>query len=223
MPSVISKFNNAARTIIGFVFILLHLGFGLFLNLGHFPWACISIWLSTLPSSFWDFISSRLKPSSIFVVVAPPPGAPASVLVAAVATVLGYGDDGFLLVGPADVSSVRASELPFGVRADGALLCGPDAVAAIVAKAPALFLCRPLLKGRLLEFISKALHFIVRRFSSVERRDCVNEDVSYFKSLTAAISKSGYHRKNTLFSRTRFLFNVWFFLTGPFRRDRLTS
>jgi hypothetical protein len=42
------------------LFILLHIGFGLFFEIGIFPLLCISTWLAFLPSQVWDALEQRI-------------------------------------------------------------------------------------------------------------------------------------------------------------------
>jgi predicted DCC family thiol-disulfide oxidoreductase YuxK len=41
-------------------FLSFHVGLGLSLHLGLFPWVCAAAWLVFLPSAFWDFLKRRL-------------------------------------------------------------------------------------------------------------------------------------------------------------------
>ena len=46
------------RTLVVFLFILLHASFALTMELGLFPWICITAWLPLLPTWFWEKILS---------------------------------------------------------------------------------------------------------------------------------------------------------------------
>lgn len=51
--------NNFFRCFTIVLFILLHLGFGLFFEIGIFPLLCIFTWLAFLPSSVWDGLARK--------------------------------------------------------------------------------------------------------------------------------------------------------------------
>lgn len=53
--------NSLFRMTAVIIFIMLHAGFGLTLNLGIFPFLSIFSWLAFLPSSFWDNWYKRLQ------------------------------------------------------------------------------------------------------------------------------------------------------------------
>lgn len=55
-----------ARVRVGVIllFLALHLGFGLSMRLGFFPWISAASWLVFLPSEFWDALFARLRTPS---------------------------------------------------------------------------------------------------------------------------------------------------------------
>ncbi len=52
--------NDLCRLVAIAIFISLHAGFGLTLNLGIFPFLSISTWLAFIPPSFWESLSRRV-------------------------------------------------------------------------------------------------------------------------------------------------------------------
>lgn len=54
------------RFLVVLSFIGLHIGFGLNMNLGIFPYVSIIIWLALLPSEFWETLFKQIKPSSSY-------------------------------------------------------------------------------------------------------------------------------------------------------------
>ncbi|MEM6868594.1 MAG: HTTM domain-containing protein [Cyanobacteria bacterium P01_C01_bin.121] len=52
--------NDRARMVAVVIFISLHAGFGLTLNLGIFPFLSIFTWLAFIPTSFWESLSKRV-------------------------------------------------------------------------------------------------------------------------------------------------------------------
>lgn len=56
--------RSPARLVAVVLFILLHLGFSLPLNLGIFPWVSAASWLAFIPSEFWDHLQTKLNTES---------------------------------------------------------------------------------------------------------------------------------------------------------------
>ncbi|MEO1621367.1 MAG: DCC1-like thiol-disulfide oxidoreductase family protein [Cyanobacteria bacterium J06632_3] len=52
--------NDFCRMVAVVIFIALHAGFGLTLNLGIFPFLSIFTWLAFIPTSFWESLSKRV-------------------------------------------------------------------------------------------------------------------------------------------------------------------
>lgn len=52
---------NFFRTIIPLLFIGLHVGIGMGLNIGLFPWVCVVMWLALLPADFYDRAAAWLR------------------------------------------------------------------------------------------------------------------------------------------------------------------
>ncbi len=50
----------AVRLLAVGLFIGFHVGLGLTLRLGTFPWLCVAAWLVFLPPEFWDFLGAKL-------------------------------------------------------------------------------------------------------------------------------------------------------------------
>ncbi len=53
--------TGALRLLMVGTFISFHMGLGLTLRLGLFPWVCASAWLVFLPPEFWDLLGRRLS------------------------------------------------------------------------------------------------------------------------------------------------------------------
>lgn len=53
--------NSFFRCLAIVLFIFLHLGFGLFFEIGIFPLLCISTWLAFIPSGVWDALARRVS------------------------------------------------------------------------------------------------------------------------------------------------------------------
>lgn len=51
----------ALRGVLGIAFISFHLGIGLCMNIGAFPWMMITAWLALLPGSWWDRLRTGVK------------------------------------------------------------------------------------------------------------------------------------------------------------------
>jgi hypothetical protein len=54
-------YNDFFRLCAIILFISLHVGFGLTMSIGNFPWIGAMAWLVFLPSSFWNRLSQRLR------------------------------------------------------------------------------------------------------------------------------------------------------------------
>jgi Vitamin K-dependent gamma-carboxylase len=52
--------TGALRLLVLGTFISFHVGLGLTLRLGLFPWVCVSAWLLFLPPDFWEFLGKKL-------------------------------------------------------------------------------------------------------------------------------------------------------------------
>lgn len=48
------------RFLVVLAFVSLHIGIGLTMRLGIFPWVCIFAWLALLPGSFWDVLFKKI-------------------------------------------------------------------------------------------------------------------------------------------------------------------
>jgi predicted DCC family thiol-disulfide oxidoreductase YuxK len=53
--------NGPIRFAVVVIFWLLHLGMGLTLVLGHFPFICVAAWCAFLPTWFWDRMNARIN------------------------------------------------------------------------------------------------------------------------------------------------------------------
>lgn len=53
--------KDLMRIIVIILFIGLHLGFGLTMHLGIFPWVSSIFWLALLPTSFWEYLEFKTK------------------------------------------------------------------------------------------------------------------------------------------------------------------
>lgn len=63
LPPIFLVLNNfyLIRFIIIALFCVFHLGLAMTLELGHFPYTAIIYWLALLPSTFWDFLLTKLN------------------------------------------------------------------------------------------------------------------------------------------------------------------
>lgn len=59
-------YTGTMRTLTVFLFSILHILFGVFLELGLFPYICITAWIPFLPSSFWDTIQNHVPSLNSF-------------------------------------------------------------------------------------------------------------------------------------------------------------
>ncbi len=59
-------FMGPIRTLIVVIFIGLHIGMGIHLRLGFFPWICAFAWCGLLPGWFWDSLLHKLKIAVLF-------------------------------------------------------------------------------------------------------------------------------------------------------------
>lgn len=57
---IITWRQDLMRMIAIFLFLSLHFGILLTIELGNFPWACFALWLIILPTTFWDFINEKI-------------------------------------------------------------------------------------------------------------------------------------------------------------------
>lgn len=54
------------RTLVVFIFISLHIGMGIHLELSFFPWICSAAWIGILPTWFWDTLLPKFKIDQLF-------------------------------------------------------------------------------------------------------------------------------------------------------------
>jgi hypothetical protein len=68
--------NSRNRLPVIVVFVSFHLGLGLALELGNFPYVCAAAWLALLPGGFWDRVAGWLRRRPAAAPAAPPASPP---------------------------------------------------------------------------------------------------------------------------------------------------
>ena len=53
--------NTRCRLYAIVAFVALHTGFAIFMELGHFPFTCVALWLPVIPSYFWEWAADAVR------------------------------------------------------------------------------------------------------------------------------------------------------------------
>jgi hypothetical protein len=133
------------------LFVMFHMGLGLSLELGNFPWVCMVAWIAILPGSFWDRLAVRLSPAGEGITVVYDPERPwARSATSGLLLWLFLWDEKHEPASPSLLPRLR-EQGGWGVLMPGRELTGTEALTSLVAASPVFYplalLC-PTLLGR---------------------------------------------------------------------------